>query len=388
MRVFTAGNELGDYTADEFAAYGVAESPTFNQLGGAKSPQGQGGQYYFHCPSGWGLYKNFQTGTMQVPNGIKECYLRAHVHMGGRSDGRWEIFRFLDAAGAIVFSLQLEDPVGAGATPGGNFTFNMWQGTSTSRLAGIGTSSAQAWMFRNDVWNKVELYLKLAASGGRLTLWVNDILVWDVGGAIVGPAAQLFFTQFVVCNFQQSGGGSNFHGFDNIAINAIKDGTDVDISGTTNKGRCGNGYLIGHFPAKNGTNSQLTNDYGNSTNNFNHVNQLPSQNPVNFVGTNTPNQKDTYGFPRLPEEFRSINVIAAKAYAVRNGTTISKAKFSLIPAAEAEILLPAGGGVGVALPVGGYGYITQHFEKNPNTSDNPFTPAEYNGAEAGLQFIA
>lgn len=386
MRVFTAGNELGDYTADEFGAYGVVDSPTFNQLGGARSPQGQGGQYYFHCPSGWGLVKNFLTGTMQVPNGIKECYVRFHLNMGGRSDGRFEIMRFLDAAGNIVFSLQTEDPVN-GSTVGGSWQPNFWQGNNTSRLAGAGAANT-AYYFRNDVWHKVELYLKCAASGGRVTCWVNDILVFDIGGAIVGPAAQLFFTQLVICTFNVGGGGANYHAFDNIAVNALTDGTGADISGTTNKGRCGTGYVIAHFPAKNGSNSQLLNDYGTSTNNFNHVNQLPSQNPVNFVGTNTPNQKDTYGFPRLPEEFRSIISILAKAYTVRNGTAISRAKFSLIPASEAEILLPSGVGVGVSLPVGGYGYISQHFEKNTNQADNVFTAAEYNGVEAGLQFIA
>lgn len=494
MRVFTAGNELNDYTADEFAAYGVADSPTFNQPGGAFTPQGNGGKYYFHLPaSGWGLVKNFQTGNMVVPNGIRECYVRFHFHAGGRADGRWEILRFLDANYAVIFSLELQDH-SSGSSYGGLFNLGFYQSNNTIII------HPGQYGFRNDFWHKIELYLKMGGSGGVVTLWVNDIQIWTATGAIVGPAAQTFFTLLAIYTTGITGGGMNFRAYDNIAVNAITDGLGNNIAGTVNTGRCGNGYVVGTLPARTGIFSQFTNDYGTSTNNFNHVNQLVTQNPTTFVGSNTPNTKDTYGFPRIPQEFRSVPIVKGVGFAVRNGTAITKAKMLLEPGYTApvsaptvtmagggsvdagthqwlitnvqsinpndneslpgpasgvitvvsgtqtanltaiplgptgtaarrvfrtkaggstfffvgqipdntttvftdaladaslgtanppsELALPAGVGVGVTLPVGGYNYVTQQFESNPNNGNSPFTPNEINSIQAGAQFIA
>lgn len=492
-RVFTAGNELGDYTADEFQAYGVAESPSFNAFGGAPTPQGQSGRYVFNMPSGWGLRKDFTTGSMTVPNGIRECYIRFYINHYNRCDGTWEMCRWLDASQNVIFSLRVVDD-GSGGSYGG-----IWYPSFTQNTNGTQFIGNTAYAFRNDIWHRVEIYLKMASSGGVVTIWVNDILVGTSTGAIVGPAVQTFFTNFVICNFNVSGGGTNGRGFDNIAINAITDGTGANIAGTFNTGRCGSGYVINALPSRSGLFSQFTNDYGNSTNNFLHVNQLITQNPTTFVGSNTANTKDTYGLPRVPEEFRGVNVIKSVAYAVRNGTSITKAKMLLEPAypapltaptvtmaaggsvdagthtwaitnvhfinpnndesllgpassiqtvvggtqtanltniplgptgtaarqvyrtkaggstyflvgqindntttiftdtladsalgtevPPAEIALPAGNGVGITLPIGGYGYISQHFDGNTNTGA-PFTREEVNSIEAGLQFIA
>lgn len=378
MRLFTAGNELNDYTADEFAAYTVAESPTFNQPGGYRTPGGKGGKYYFYCPTNWGLKKDFTTGSMVVPGlptslGINECYIKFHFNNGTRQDGEWEFFRLFDGAGNVILKLCNAD--------GGNplVYFYVRRGDNTGFIA-----PSQYPFIGNQVWNKIELYVKFGTSGGIVTLWVNDILIGTATGNIAGPAAQTYFTAMALYNATIAGGGRNWNAYDNIAINAITDGAGNNIAGTYHNGRCSNGYVVNKYPTGPGGTSQLVNDFGTSTSNFAHVNQPLTTNPSGFVGTSTVNQKDKYTFQPPEPEFRGVNVVRQVALATRNGPTISHLKFAFTPAGGSEVQAPSG--AGLVLPSGGYGFVSQHFEAGPS---GLYTPADLGPtSEAGPVFVA
>jgi len=369
-RILTAGNELGDYAADGFTVWTGAITTQYNQPGGPRSPQNNGGNYYFYLAPNNGLQYDFEP---VIPAGSSEFYVRMHIHAGGRTDGIFELLRFTDDLNTTLLRLGGVDLSG-GTVAGGVYYPEFYPPTGISEIA------QSVYSIPNNRWNLFEFYIKFAGSGGRIKLWLNDRLAIDYTGSLTGGGGEIDMHKLRLVTTQISGGTANYRAFDNIAIN--------DLTGPINNARIGNGYVLPMWSVGAGSSSQLTNTFGTSTDNFKFVNKPLALNPSGFVGTNTPNDKDLYELPSMPDEFQGVNAIRVTGYGVRNGPAITKAKLLVKPTAQAEIDLPSGIGVGVALPIGTPTYFWQDFDNNPNSGNEPFTKGEIDGMEAGIQFIA
>lgn len=370
-RLLTAGNELGDYGADGFSVWVGTDSDTWNQYTGASSPGRSRGYWSFYLTNGNGLEYDFSPDR---PGGINEFYLRLHMLLGNRSDGNWERLRFTTADGTQLLRFGTTDG-GGGSIPGGFANYGFFDPTGS--LSPFVSSSTS---IRNSFWNLVEMYIRFDGSDGEIKLWVNGNQTIQYNGSLTGPGAETQMYLLRLHYDQISGGAAGSTYYDNIALN--------DTTGSVNSGRVGNGFVLPLTPVAEGSSSQLTNAFGTSTDNFKFINKRVAWNPSGFVGTNTPDDKDLYGVSQIQREFHGVNAVKLGSYGVRNGPSITKAKFIVKPAAQAEIDLPAGVGVGVDLPIGTPDYFWQEFETNPNTSGEPFQYDELDGGEVGVQFIA
>lgn len=234
--------------------------------------------------------------------------------------------------------------------------------------------------YKNNDWVTIEFHIKCSTgTDGEFDCWIGRQRVFQYRGQLASGSLEDTVGYVRLHYDQVSGGGAGSTYYDDLALN--------DATGTTNNGRVGVGYVLPFWPAGEGTTSQLTNTFNTSTDNFKFVNKEVANNPSGFVGTSTPDDKDTYALPPVPDEFWGVNAIRVTAYGVRSGPSITKAKMLLKPPAQSEIDLPSGVGVGIVLPIGAPDYFWQDFNSNPNTSNEPFTKAEMDGMEAGIQFI-
>jgi hypothetical protein len=372
-RILTAGNEMGDWAGDGFTIYAGSPGESANSRYVPPTPQNNSGRWSIQLTNGQGLQYDIEPTN---PGGLDEFYVRFHFHAGFRSDGTWERFRFLTSTGVVLAKFVTAAFV-TGVPDGGRWYPRVYNSANGLLISGSDNNTRG---YRNSDWQLIEFYFKFSPTAGRTTMWINEEKVFDVSGNITGPGNETLMRQVAPYYAVVSGGGAGTPYYDDIAIN--------DLTGVTNNGRCGRGWVVPMWPSGNGTTSNLTNSFGTSVDNFKFINKRLIDNPSGIVATSVANDKDTYSLPEVPTEFQGVNAIRVTGYGVRNGPSITKAKMIVKPPAQAEIDLPSGVGVGVLLPAGGPDYFHADFDNNPNTSDEPFTRAELDGMEAGIQFIA
>lgn len=367
-RILTAGAEFGNYEGDDFRIWRGPVTTSRVQPGrSAKSPQGNGGRYYYYLTNDTGVEHDFEPN---IPAGIDEAYIRFHYNSGNRCDGTWELLRLTNPAGGVMLRLASVDLV-SGSIPGGPFYFAFYNsaGSLFTSNSSFGFTNSQ------EVWHTVEIHVKFAGSGARVRLRVNGREIIDWTGSLVGPVAETVFHRLRFNNDLISGGGTAFRGYDDIAVN--------DTSGPINNSWIGEGYVLPFYPNGNGSTTNLVNSERTSTDNFKFLNRRREDNPTAFVSPTVAGDKDTYTIPSPPSEFHGVNALRVSTNVVRHGTAITQANLLLQPPLQAEIASAP-----LPIPQGGDGYITANFDNNPNTSNAPFTIAEIEGMETGIGFIA
>lgn len=369
-RILTAGNEFGEYGADGMTYWAGSPTTSTNQYTYAQSNHGHHGNWAFYLTGGRGIQYDF---TSLRPGGVDEFYMRFHMYLAARTDGYFERLRFTTGDGTVLLRFGTADG-GSGATNGGYFVPGFFDN------AGSVTPFVTGGALHNHHWHLFEMHVRFHPVNGEIRLWMNGGQSIQWNGSLTGPGSETQMYLLRLYYIQLSGGGYASTYYDNIAVN--------DTTGTINNARIGNGFILPMWPSGTGSSSQLTNAFGTSVDNFKFINKRPSWNPSGFVGTNTPGNKDLYEVPSLPKDFRGVNAIKLASYGVRNGPSITKAKFIVKPNAQAEIDLPSGVGNGITLPIGTPDYFWQDFESNPNNGGEPFSPDDIDGMEIGTQFIA
>lgn len=355
-RILCDGNELGDYTAGGWYN-GQNASGAINQPGGASTPRGNSGRYYFYL-------QNQQEIRYTFPIGYTEAYGRFHYYGSGNNGGERSIWKWYQGPTELL-RLKVVDA-------GNPYTYyRLARANDDSTIVSNGAVVSRSW----DSWVRIEWYIKMAASGGIFKLWIDDQLAFTFTGSVTGPAGQNNFDTVALTQTNNSNGTPN--SYDDVAINDPN-------SGTINTGRCGEGWSVSLYPKGNGSVSQLVNNYGTNTNNFQNVQGLPGGNPNGFTGTNTAGQLDRYKFDVVPNEFIGVNVFKVGAYVVKNGPAISHAQLVTQHGAEPVILFPAL--PGAVIPSGGFAWINQILDGDPNEA-NPFTIKEINDDEVGIKFL-
>lgn len=151
-------------------------------------------------------------------------------------------------------------------------------------------------------WDLVEIHIKIADSGGSIQTKVNGIDDINYSGDTKpSTATNISFIEFF----------GNGHVFDDIAIN--------DTSGAADNSWCGDGHVIALVPNANGDLSQLTGSDGNSTDNYQLVDETPSDADTTYVEGSTVDEKDLYNL--AASGLSNVNISRVWAEARSKDTT-------------------------------------------------------------------
>lgn len=151
----------------------------------------------------------------------------------------------------------------------------------------------------------------------------------------------------------------------------------LDLTGSVNNAPKGPVRIVTLSPSATGNSSQLVNNSGNSTNNYQRVDEIPPTDDTDYVETSTPGNKDTYGFGDLPATVSSVYAVAINTGAKKTDaaarTFKSQVRISSTNYENAEQTLTTN-----------YKNFQDIMEVSPATS-SPFTASEVNGAEYGTK---
>lgn len=225
----------------------------------------------------------------------------------------------------------------------------------------IGTSSI---ILDTSVWYYVEFQVVLSASAGSVKVNVDGV-------------SQISSTSIDTKN------GGTASVFDSIWFGPGGDGNisfdDMYITnslGSANTSFLGDTKVIWILPAGNGAVSQLTNDLGNSTNNFSHVNSTTTQ-ETTFVQSATAGNEDVYTMQMLagPGTISGLQTVML-------GDKNNAGARTLTPVIR-EVSTDYAG-TAVPLNENSPSYLTQIYEDDPGTSAQ-WTISGFNNAEFGAR---
>jgi hypothetical protein len=148
----------------------------------------------------------------------------------------------------------------------------------------------------DNIWYVIEIYIKIADSGGRIVVKLDGVTEIDFTGD-TKPSTQTYIDNLNFPNL--TGADSNI---DDLALN--------DTTGTVDNSWCGDGHVIKKIVAGNGLVSQLTNSAGNQDNNYSFVDDYPSDGDTSYVETSTLNAYDLYAL----ELFDVTGITINRAY--------------------------------------------------------------------------
>jgi len=130
----------------------------------------------------------------------------------------------------------------------------------------------------NDTWYLMEVYVKIADSGGVVTVKIDDTQIATFSGDTLTAG----YTHVDYLSFLDYITGA----IDDLALN--------DTNGSVDNSWCGDGKIIMLSPNGNGDLSQLAGSDGDSTNNYLLVDEFPKDDDTTYVEGSTVDQKDLY----------------------------------------------------------------------------------------------
>lgn len=157
-------------------------------------------------------------------------------------------------------------------------------GLNMSFRLGDGTVIGSSITFAVNTWYLFEVYFKLHSTTGACTVRIDGVDLFTFTGN-TNPSSRNNPQYLCVKSLQISTGTTTVQ-FDDFGVN--------DTAGGMNNAWLGNGAIIALFPNDNGTFSQLTGNDGNSTNNYQLVNENPNDGDTTYVYGTLPNLKDSY----------------------------------------------------------------------------------------------
>jgi hypothetical protein len=153
-----------------------------------------------------------------------------------------------------------------------------------------------------------------------------------------------------------------------------------DGAGSANTTFLGDVRVDAGLPNANGNSSQLLGSDGNSTNNYQLVDETPPNDDTDYVGSATASQKDTYGFPNMLHTPSSIFGVQVSINAKKDDAGL-RSVCSVTRSGGSDT-----DGATQALGTS-YVYFLEVLENDPNTAA-AWTQSGYNAAEFGLKVAA
>lgn len=298
--------------------------------------------------------------------GSQNCYMSKTID----SQATWIVgaaikFSAISGGPCTVFSLyDAGTPqVDVRIKSDGNF-----QVTRNGTVLGTGTVPVAA-----TVYNYLELKVLISATVGTVDLRLNGASLMSLTGQNTKNSTNSTANQIVLgaINNIEMGGSCTFD-VDDVYI--------CDGQGSVNNSYLGDCRVDCYMPTGNGTNSQFTNDLGNSTNNYTHVDEATPDYDTSYVADLTVNDIDSYAITGLTHTPLSIfglqtNLVARKDDAGSR---------SLAPLTYRSATAFAGTSVAVGTS---YTDFTQIYENDPVTSA-AWTKANINATEFGVKVAA
>lgn len=244
-------------------------------------------------------------------------------------------------------------------------TFSLYRDTTL-----LATSTYQ---FAPDTWFYVEFKWKISSSiaSGDVVVFVDDVAILTLAaGTNTQNTSNAYATALRLHN--ESGyvntGNTNVY-FDDFYW--------CDLTGSNNNAPLGPVRVSTLTPTGNGNYSQLVNNSGNSTNNYQRVDEIPPNTDTDYVGTSTPGNKDTYAFSDTPATTTTI-------YGVAVNSSIRKTD-SGARTYKNQVRISSTDYEGTEkTPATNYTNQQEIFEVSPATS-SAWTKSEVDGAEFGIK---
>lgn len=329
-RKWMCGGEQGH--VDVFDIVNGIVSSTTRARGGNRS-------FYFDNHS--------QYGQKNLGSGIDELYFRWAVYPEGFGSGTGYalIFQALDSAAAIQISI----------TANTANQLSVRRGSDGGTI--LGTSGAGLTLNK---WHVIELWLKIADSGGEAELKINGVLEVDFNG----DTKQTAIADMQHIKWQSGTTGSRFYPcyVDDIAIN--------DTTGAQQNSWIGRGTILGFVPDGAGNYAQFTPSAGS---NYQNVEEVPPDDDTTHNEDNVVDQKDSFTMGDIGA-IGSISAVCWWARAKMVDGTGNLARLLRIASSDYQ-----GSDLGLLTS---YAYVFDILELNPDDSQ-PWEQADVNGLEAG-----
>lgn len=250
------------------------------------------------------------------------------------------------SGGTLIFSLRIFADGSINANAGG---------VLASSFTGLMTANATRFM---------EVYYKLADSGGRISVKINGVVVQGLD--FTGDTKPSTDATFDAIRFGSAGVSTLTQGFayfDNIILD-----TTAWIGKT---------YIQGLAVTGAGATTQLTPSAGN---NYACVDEIPAS-ATDYVYSNTNNHIDTYVAGDLTGTIGTIKSVSVNACAIKEGAaTPTNLQLVTRPGSTDRV------SADVAIPTS-YAVLQAIWELNPDTSA-AWVEAEVNATEIGIKVVA
>jgi hypothetical protein len=240
-------------------------------------------------------------------------------------------------------------------TSSGGFKCNTWSTLLASSAGGL---------YSTDVTHKVEIYIKIDNTVGRVVVKINGIPVIDFTGDTQSGTDSTFDSLKIgaASGFPEGQYAQAY--FDNVVVD------DTEWPGDTK--------IAAVVPTGAGNSAQWTPSAGA---NWDCVEEVPPSD-ADYITTNTVGQKDTYVASDLPSDASAVKCVQFAARAQKEGAATPQNLAFVIRTGAVDYE-----GSGVVLPTVLSEHVRDLWVNNPATSQ-AFTPSEVNGMEIGIKAIA
>lgn len=255
-RLFTEGFEMGDLLNLTGYSGGVSASTTQKRSGA-----------YALALSGNGTAATYS--AYKAITATSEIYIRCGLYMHNNTSR--------NNSQRIVFADDTTELVSVRII-GNVRTFGAYVNGS-SVATSVDTYSVATWYL-------VEVYVKIADSGGRIVVRIDGETVINYTGDTKPGAATTFSRIYFNFWHNDSDASTYTFYFDDIAIN--------DRNGDVDNTWCGDGHIIALTPNASGDFNDFTPSTGSAINNFQMVDEIPSDSDTTYIESTTADHKDLY----------------------------------------------------------------------------------------------
>jgi hypothetical protein len=216
----------------------------------------------------------------------------------------------------------------------------------------------------------VEFKALIHASAGTIDVQVNGASVLSLTGQNTKNSANATANMVFLGPIAQGGGGNGTLLIADLYILDGQTGASTFL---------GDQRVDCYMPTGNGSNSQFTNNSGNSTNNYSHVNEALQDGDTSYVADAVVNDIDSYAITGLTHTPLTITGVQVNLVIRKDDAGIKQVAPIVYRSATAY--------VGNTLTLStSYLDLTQQYEKDPATSA-AWTKTNINASEFGLKVI-
>jgi hypothetical protein len=242
----------------------------------ASSTKYKTGSYSFRNSSGGAMFGPAITATAQFRVGF-------HLNHNSGTNGMRSIVKWLSGSTVV-------GGIGYNATTG--LVHIVVGSAPASSVASI--SAVTIGLNATDTWKHIGVNVKLAASGGWVTLYVDGVNVLTFSGDTLGSSGVTTIDNIGWHGvFEVVAAWSNYAYYDDLLID--------DLVGEVDGAVPDRRFLL-ITPNGNGTNSEMTGNDGNQVNNYQMADEVPNDGDTTYVAATSSGLTDTYAMTTVTPE--------------------------------------------------------------------------------------